>query len=290
MDFTQITLEKKELIEKIRSSENHILMSHSFDTLFLWKETLKLLIYTEEDFFVVKTFLDGDNEYFFPCGNKDKVYSFISQNINSKGFTLKYLREEDKAFLEENFAGKFEIEYDESSCEYIFDKNEHLELKGKKYAKIRYSKNHLVANNSLSTKVINKETISDAKRILSRWKKNHHSTDEEVVEDDLIVAHNVFDYFEQMNFVGTLVYIDDKPLAMVVGSKITADTFAVQIAKMRVPIDGLLFYALHSCFAILPEEIRYVNGDDDMGIEGIRIHKKKMKPCRMNEVWRAKLL
>ncbi len=185
------------------------------------------------------------------------------------------MRQEDKVFLEENFAGKFSIEYDESSCEYIFDKNEHLELKGKNYKKIRYSENHLKAKYNLSTKVIDKETLTDAKRILTRWKKNHHSVEEDVVEDDFIVAHNVFDYFEQMNFAGALVYIDDKPLAMVVGSKITSDTFAVQIAKMRVPIDGLLFYALHSCFTILPEEIRYVNGDDDMGIEGIRMHKKE---------------
>ena len=67
MEFSRIDLSCREYIERIRCQAGYTLLSHSFYTLFLWQEIMRLSIYREEDFFVVRYGLAGENSYFCPA-------------------------------------------------------------------------------------------------------------------------------------------------------------------------------------------------------------------------------
>lgn len=285
MIFKKITLEQREQIENIRKKYNHYLLAHSFCTLILWKETMDLSVYLDEDFFVVKYGLAGDNAYFFPCGNDVKKKQFIEIMIKNKNFSLYYLSEEDKHFIDRHFADRITVEYDRGGCEYIFDRNAHNILSGKSYARIRHEINHLTSEYDIKSIPMTSALKEQAICIIEEWETNHKTHTNGI--DDFKVAQNTVEYFEEMNFTGNIVYIGDEPYAVAIGGRITEDTFGVQLAKMKENVDGLMFYLLHECFKIIPEQYKYINGDDDMNIEGIRIHKQKMKPCAMNEVWKA---
>ncbi len=285
MQFGEIKLEQRDIIEGIRKKYGHNLLSHSFCTLLLWKETLKLLIHLEEDFYIVKCEIESDNTYFFPCGDDEKKRKFIEEHQGEEDFTLLYLCEGDMLFLEKYFPD-IVVEYDRNSCEYIFDKNSHIELKGKTYAKLRYEQNHLCNNYMLRSEKIDDKNAEWALGIVNEW-ESRHIRQNDLPFDDYIVAKNAFKYYKEMHFIGNVVYLDEQPYAVAIGGKITDDTYGIQVAKMKEPVAGLMFYLLHKCFELIPEQYMFINGDDDMGDSGIRIHKQKMKPCKMNEVWRA---
>lgn len=285
MDYREINLGQRKCVENIRQKYGHKLLSHSFCTLLLWKETLKLSIHLEDDFYVVKYGLESDNAYFFPCGNEDKKHKFIDEHKMEKEFELCYLCENDKLFLEK-FYPDIKVEHDRNSCEYIFDKNGHITLRGKTYAKLRYEQNHLCNRYEMRSEPIDSDNADKAFDIIEAW-ENRHIRQNGLPFDDFVVAENAFKYYKDMNFIGNIVYLNEEPYAAAIGGEITKDTFGIQVAKMKMPVDGLMFYLLHECFKLIPEQYLYINGDDDMGDIGIRIHKEKMKPCRMNEVWRA---
>lgn len=112
----EITFEQKESIEKIRKKYGHILSSHAFASLWIWKEKMGLTVHTEEDFFAVKSTLYGKNAWFFPCGAEEKKKAFLKKQMEeAENFSLYYMREEDRMFLEEEYPGCFCIEKAEES-------------------------------------------------------------------------------------------------------------------------------------------------------------------------------
>lgn len=286
MEYRDIEPGQRELVEQIRAKYGHCLLAHSFCTLLLWKETLKLSIHLEDDFYVVKYGIQGNNAYFFPCGNEEKQKDFIKAHIGEKEFKLYYLRKQDKELIEMYYPDTLHAEYDRGGCEYIFDKQRHISLRGKDYAKIRYEENHLNAHYRMRSEPLTPQLFGEALHILESWKLTN-SRNDGIGFDDYAVAQNALLYFTEMDFIGNIVYVDDSPYAFSVGGAVTKDTFGIQVAKMGVPVSGLMFYLLRKCFELVPEQYVYINGDDDMDIEGIRIHKRKMRPCGMNEVWKA---
>lgn len=72
----EITFEQKESIEKIRKKYGHILSSHAFASLWIWKEKMGLTVHTEEDFFAVKSTLYGKMPGFSHVGQKKKRKHF----------------------------------------------------------------------------------------------------------------------------------------------------------------------------------------------------------------------
>lgn len=102
-----IRLEQRFHIERIRQKYGHVLSSHAFASLFLWKEQMKLQIVPEDDAFFVKTGLQGSDVWFFPCGQKRDTLEFIEQHMDNPSFGMVYLREEDKCMLESCFPGRF---------------------------------------------------------------------------------------------------------------------------------------------------------------------------------------
>lgn len=287
MEYARIELEQRESVERIRKRAGYVLLSHSFNTLFLWQDTLQLSIFLEEDFFVVRYGLVGENCYFCPCGDEEKTRQWLLSVHQESGFRLFYVDEARKLWLAEQYPDIFRFHYDAGSCEYIFDRQRHLLMQGRSYQRMRYEIHHLAAGHQLRTEVLTQENLSVSRQVIEAWRVNNCEKKTGLITEDILVARCALQYFDALNLRGVLVYVDEKPMATAIGCEITEDTYGIQIAKMSEKIEGLMFYLLEQMFDLIPGQYRYVNGDDDMDIEGIRIHKQKMKPVRMNEVWQV---
>ena len=121
MIMREITEAHKNSIETVRMRCNHALSSHAFTSLYLWQKNMGLSVICEEDFFVVKSTMGNGDFYFFPCGNNEKMERFIRSKMADKTFSLGYLRECDKKWLEERFPDMWEFRRAEDADEYIGD-------------------------------------------------------------------------------------------------------------------------------------------------------------------------
>ena len=287
MEFSKIELNNRERISKIRNLAGYTLLSHSFDTLFLWQDTMQLSIWLEEDFFVVRYGLAGENSYFCPCGNENKMKRFIDDFCQTDGFQLFYMDETRKNWLMAYAPELFSFSYDRGSCEYIYDRNQHLLKQGKTYQRIRRELNHLESQYRLHTEILSRDNLSLSRAVIHEWQLQNDHEPTGLITNDHQMVENALAWFEPLGMKGVLIYMNDRPVATAIGGEICGDTYGIQVAKMCERTGGLMFYLLDRMFEVIPGQYRYVNGDDDMNIEGIRIHKIKMKPVRMNEVWKA---
>ncbi len=278
--FCDIQLSDRALIENICALNGGTLYSHTFHVMYLWKDLWKLSICVEDDFFVAKVLLDGVEGYFSPCGNPDKKIEFLKWFIDNKSndCILCNISEDDKDFIEAHTDGELSLEFAREDCPYIYDKNEQLEMQGKKYRNMRGSLRKSTRGYEWSSACIDKDNISDVRFIVDTW-INKDSTDRHDKKSVKLALDNFF----ELGMFGVILYRDGEPCAFSMGSFTNENTFDLNISKSIVPSVDLLLR--RELFKLLPEDVLFIDQEDDMGIEGLRMHKSLLNPIEIREVW-----
>ncbi len=282
--FKQIRIEDKNRIESIRQRYGHCLSSHAFSSLYLWKDKMELSVYLTQELFCVRRGNSADNNYFFPCGSEKAKLEFFSSFLKKENLSLQYIQKEDMEFLEEYFPGAFEFVCAREDWEYIYDREEQVKLSGGSFKHLRTKVHKGSGTRNWSVVKLCRDSLKAAAEVTLRWnnevKHNGESADKKA-------TLNAFDNFELLDLSGVLLMENNLPYAFAMGSTITEDTFDLHISKtIESDIDAYLKWELYKQ---LPENIRYINREEDLGIEGLRIHKTDMKPVRFNELWKGRI-
>ena len=105
--------------------------------------------------------------------------------------------------------------------------------------------------------------------------------------------HRAFAFYAQLGMEGVVLMENGRILAFAMGSRLNADTFDIHFEKALDATDGT-YAAINRGFArYLREkypEVKWLNREDDMGLEGLRKAKLSYSPDHMVEKCWAQLL
>ncbi len=76
-----------------------------------------------------------------------------------------------------------------------------------------------------------------------------------------------------------MVTVDGEPYAIAGGYALTENTFDLCMAKQKGYPPGLSQYVKWQFYLSLPGQYAWVNAEEDLGIEGLRMMKKRMQPA-----------
>ncbi|MEI6100750.1 MAG: phosphatidylglycerol lysyltransferase domain-containing protein [Eubacteriales bacterium] len=284
MDFKRIEPADRERVEQIQHTYGHGLSSHAFCSLYLWQNALGLTVYLEDDLFVVRCRWKGANCFFFPCGNEGRKEAFIREHMHERDFKLCYMNAADVDVLCRHFPKRFVVKYDRSSCEYIYDKAEVLEMPGGKFAKTRTKLHRLEREHSLRAEQLTVENKNKAVEIIEAWARSHERDGQQTF-DDTDVALQAMDQMDMLGLVGAITYMDGEPYAVTAGCGISDSVFDLCVAKQKAAVPGLDYYAKICLYSTIPEKFIYINAEEDVGIPGLRTHKMEMRPMKLEGIW-----
>lgn len=92
------------------------------------------------------------------------------------------------------------------------------------------------------------------------------------------VLQRFFDNWERLDMRGGAVFAEGRMVAFTLGAPVTPDTFDVCIEKADRRVNGA-FNIINQQFAKhLPAQYRYINREEDMGLEGLRKAKMSYHP------------
>lgn len=284
IDTRKIELNDKEKIDAIRAKYGHETSSHAFQSLYIWKEDMQLEMYIEDDFFAVKCSLERDNEWFFPCGSKERIKWFLEQ-FGAEKICLRYMREEDVTLLNELCPGRFEIEEYPGDDEYLYSVAEQIELKGKKLRTVRNHISRVQRDHELRYEPISEENLDKVQAVSDAWvrKSTENASLMDVTASDYLLDNRV-----ELDVSGVLVYVDEEPYAIVAGYPLSDRCFDMAMAKQVDTLSGLTTYAKYAMYNVLPEHYEIVNAEEDLGISGLRTMKQQMGPIGKNLMFGAK--
>ena len=287
--MNEITNEHKHLIESVRACCHHALSSHAFPSLYLWQNSMGLSVLCEDDFFAVKSTQKPGNFYFYPCGNDEKTEKFIRSQMTDKTFSMGYLRECDKQWLEEHFPDMWDFRRVEDADEYICDISEYIALSGSKFSEIRRKIKKIDREHEISVKIITEQTLPDAMAVLEDWYRYEHSEGANHLSDDS-VAETALSNMAFLDISGIVLYCDAIPAAVFAGFPLSSDTVDVLIGKTTADAPkGIVYYGLHAYLKTCADTYTYCNHEEDLGIPGIRQVKQSLCPIFKNEIWEAAL-
>lgn len=283
--FTPIDLSQMERVEAIRSASGNTLYFYSFTSLYVWQKHEDYSICFSEDAFLVKHGVRGDNVYMFPCGSDSGKKHLIDALIKSGSPAFSCLSDYDKHFLENEYPGRFTFSECRDDYPYLYDKNEQIALSGKDFKNLRHQI-HIGRDTAKewSTEPLTADNADRVREITRKWALDHsayNSTDVHAIEVAL-------DNFDSLNLHGVLFRADEEDIAFVLGTYVTREIFDICFCKV---LDRRCdCYIKWAFYCALPEEVKTVDSEEDMGIEGLRNHKLLRRPKELVRIWKGYML
>lgn len=255
-------------IEEIRARAGHTISAHAFASLFLWQGRMNLSVCLEDDALFVRFGQRGENAWFYPCGSEEAQLRFLQAGLDSPDFSVHYVRREDLDFIQTHFPGRFRFEEARGDSEYLCSRAEQESLPGGKYRKLRSKVNRGKHCCDWKVMAICRENLPACRMIVENWEHEGIS--------DREVALFSLEHFEELNMTGILLESEEGPQAIAYGSMIAEDVFDLHVAKTIMHnIDSYLKWSLYSR---LPEEVRWINLEEDLNIPGLRTSKLESVP------------
>lgn len=222
----------------------------------------------------------------FPAGEDEDIKNVIPDLIrwakeDGQDFCLYGITKENFEKLEEWFPGMFEVEYDRDVADYVYEAEKLATLSGKK---LHSKRNHINKFKTLhgenwSYETLTEDNLEECFQMALRWRKLNGCDDDVEKNAEMCVTLNSLRLFKELELTGGFIRVDGEIVAFSIGEGVNEDTFVVHIEKAFSDVDGA--YTIINQQMIEHEVLghyRYVNREEDLGIEGLRKAKLSYKP------------
>ena len=281
----EIKLEDRELfLNYIGKSENSTL---SFTTLFTWSFDERIRYDVVDDCLVLV--FCGKNNCLCTCpyGNGDKVsalkktYDYM-KSTGKPSFAL--MTEEQGKMLNEIFPDEFEIVADENNADYVYLTEDLINLKGKKYQQKRNHLNAFLKNYEYSYERLSMENLDEIKELFYKWHRTQTNHD---VGDSEKATMRFLDNMDKLGVIAGGIRVDGKLVAFSAGEAITDDMAHVPMEFADTDYRGAFNVINRDFCANEWKNYKYINREEDMGVEGMRYAKRAYNPVKMTQKHRT---
>ena len=297
IDWRDITLEDKARIEeKICASGCHG-ADYGFANLFIWRKA-----YRPKIAFCDNRLLVGMPQwkvYAYPKGDGeirnsielllDEAHS-LGNKLRIRGLTDKTLEE----FLP-LYGDRFEIIEDRDNADYIYTSAKLCELPGRHLSSKRNHIKHFERNGAWEFHKIAADScgvftscessqggrlssIAEAKAFVDEFYKEKNDPE---LADEAGAIEEMFENYEELGFLGGMLYQNGEPVAFTAGTKLDDEVFDTHFEKALPGVEGA-YTMINREFARLVRAeypgIAAFNREEDMGIEGLRKAKLSYHP------------
>ena len=291
LEFYDIEINDIKKIQKIVYEKNIISSVYSIYNLLLLKQKYNTKIsYFKNALFIQQTSrnIGNYNIYLFPLSeNKlEDDISMLQQNakIVNSNLTLWGLDYEMIQKFKKIFPNDFIYEKIPNWSEYIYEKDEICKCKAMKKAK-RFEKDY---KKEYIIEEISKSNLNEIIKFQKKWMVDNNNNDDICsLEFENNAILETLTIWEQLPLKGYCIKINGIVVGYVYGFLQTKDSFTIHTIKSDKTKKGLTIFLLK--VIIEPFNIKFINFEEDIGIEGLRIFKERLKPTFMINKYVVKL-
>ncbi len=283
--FKPLQISDKHEIEKITKTFEPY-SDYNFVSLFCWDVDDQIMISRLNNNLVV-LFVDYlDKHRFFTFIGSNKIDETIDRLISTAksekiDSTLRLVPEAIVKSIEN--ADRYEIKEDRDSFDYILSVQDLVELKGKKFHPqknfiTRYKKLYQQATHLKPLILSDENTKKEVLNLFYKWEslrnKSHDETDRE-----LGALKKLLDHSHKLDLKALGLFINNELKGFVI-NELVSDTHGIaHFEKADISHVGIFQYLKHQTALMLKESgRRYINIEQDIGIEGLRKAKMAAHP------------
>ncbi len=287
INFKPIELGDRDIINKYLKTEQNMGCEMSFSSLYIWRKAYDMRYAVIDDCLVLWS-KDGDNPagLRFPVGNGDRLavakkacdyMVSIGEKPQFYGVTMDVVE-----FIKNNTD---EYEFGDMSVysDYVYETERMINLSGKK---LHSKKNHLnkfkktYKYEYLEVKSDDKEDILKAYDLWADITDKYLAAERDAIGD-------IIENIDYLGIKGAMLKVDGEIAAFTFGDRLTDNMAVIHIEKANTSFHGA-YAAINQMFAQNEwSEYKYLNREDDCGIEGLRRAKRSYQPVFMVEKYKV---
>lgn len=286
LEFKTVRLEDmswyKELADRANDIQPRLNLDAPFALNYIWRNRYGIKICRFEDFILKAYFRkDGAIAFTFPygVGDVDKALRAIEAYAGENNLPLLWgsLSLEQTEIINSCFGGRFSFASCRDYSEYIYESERLAYLPGRKLHSKRNHLKRFEASYSYSFEQINNDNKEEAYKVAQHWCAES-SADGCKDDSEFCAIRDSIDNFDALGLEGAIIRIDGKAVAMTIGEEVSKAAFVTHFEKALSGYDGL-YTAINCYFArALKDRYKYINREEDLGIEGLRKSKLSYRP------------
>ncbi len=284
LEFREINIKDKDRILSALNKSQFMGCEYSFSNNMAWRRLGDSLISFYKDFYICCSFRtdDGIPHFFLPSGEGDyrEVINAMKEyaEYHSKPLKIAGITDKSMQMMKELFGSSFYAETDEGDWDYIYNSADLINLPGRKY---HGKRNHLARFNELDFQfsMMTDKDFDDCITFSTMEYNNRSSEQDHSFIAEQYAINTYFNYFDELGLKGGVIRIGGKIAAFTIGDKLNDTTFCVHIEKADTSFNGI-YAGINNFFAgKAASEYKYINREEDLGIEGLRKAKQSYHPA-----------
>ena len=278
LEFRKITLEDKPLLEEILKNSKEVSCENTFVNLFVWQEAYNTEIALKNGNLFIRHGENNSVSYRLPIGGdlEEGLKNIISFHEHLPIFWNPM--NEVFSALPKWFADSYDIIPTRDGFDYIYRQSDLANLDGKKYHSKR---NHISAFSKKYNwryEKISPENIDKVIECSNNWYSQNADRLDSYALHEKEGLDIVFENYDFLNITGGAIFVDDTVVAFTLGTPINNSVFDI-FAEKALPDFATAYTVINNCFAKELEDYKYINREDDMGLEGLRRAKLSYRPA-----------
>lgn len=285
--------EHKEDIEKYIPRCCKKMCDFSFGNLYSWSAAEHTEIAIEDGFLYLRSTFNGVTSYAVPWGNGDmnKALARVEDDAQKRGADLSFycVAEEQLPFLKSYFGDRLIITDQRDYFDYIYSSESLATLQGRRFHSKKNHVNSFVKKNRFTVEELGEDNLKECLSFSRFWHLMNESSQR--LEAERQVIDCAFQNFKKLDFKGILIRVDGKIVAYALGEAMAdGETFCTHFEKAS-PEYPSAYAAVNKFFAeILAKDYKYINREDDAGVEGLRKAKLSYQPEFLVKKYYAKVV
>lgn len=293
LNLRHLKIEDKALIESYIPDCCKKMCDFTFGNLFSWSAIEHTEIAEKEGFLYLRATFNGVTSYAVPWGKGDidKALKEIVDDAGERNADLSFfcVAEEQLPYLEGFFGNKLIAKEQRDYFDYVYSAEKLSSLSGRK---LHSKKNHV---NSFNRKYkytftpITDEDIPLCCQFSHKWFLESESTQR--FEAERQVIEYAFKNYNALNLKGAVLKLDGQIIAYCLGESMAdSQVFCTHFEKALKDYTGA-YAVINKLFAeMLQGQYKYINREDDAGVDGLRKAKTSYQPEFFVKKYYAKVI
>lgn len=289
LSFKKIGLEDKTRFEKYTLCHGYHNLEASFANIFIWQRALDIQMATDELAMYLHLSIDNisymlppllencDTSIEEPMRRCEEYLQSRSDKFLMKGVTVPL-----KETIERDCPGRYVMTEDRANFEYVYNSVDLCTLEGKKYHAKRNHINKLLSSHSYTYRLYTPDDYQSCMSLYESWMMGKGGMTESY-QSELWAVEAALQNLDVLGIKCGLLFVDGNLEAFSIGERFGSDMAVIHVEKANPDLQGA--YALINREFARNEwsEVKYINREEDMGIEGLRKAKLSYNPAFMVE-------
>ena len=293
LPLEHLKLSHKGIIEKYIPDCCRRICDFTFGNLYCWSAAEHTEIAVEDGFLYLHATFNGVTSYSVPWGDGDmnQALARVEDDATKRCADLSFccVAEEQLPVLKSYFGDRLVVTEQRDYFDYVYSSEKLATLGGRKFHSKKNHVNSFIKKNKFTVEELNDTNLKECLKFSHSWHMMNESSQR--LEAERQVIDCAFSNYYELGFKGILIRVDDNIVAYALGEKMSdGESFCTHFEKAS-PQFSNAYAAINKFFAEkLFSDYRYINREDDAGVEGLRKAKLSYQPEYLVKKYYAKVI